>query len=51
MPTPLSVPSRNDWREGIKGRGIKEVKMHPHPGPLPSRERGNWVEAMSIFWE
>jgi len=31
------------WREGIKSRGTKKVIMHPHPGPLPSRERGNWV--------
>ena len=23
--------------------------MHPHPSPLPSRERGNWIESMSIF--
>ena len=25
------------------------VIMHPHPSPLPSRERGNWVESMSIL--
>jgi len=23
--------------------------MHPHPSPLPSRERENWVESMSIL--
>jgi len=23
--------------------------MHPHPNPLPSRERGNWIESMSVF--
>jgi hypothetical protein len=23
--------------------------MHPHPSPLPSRERRNWIESMSIF--
>jgi hypothetical protein len=23
--------------------------MHPHPNPLPSRERGNWIESISIF--
>jgi hypothetical protein len=37
------------WWEGIKGRGIKMVIMHPHPSPLPSRERGNWMESMSIL--
>ncbi len=26
------------------------VIMHPHPIPLPSRERENWIELMSIFW-
>jgi len=31
------------WREGIKGRGLKMMIMHPHPSPLPSRERGNWI--------
>jgi hypothetical protein len=36
-------------REGIKGRGIKKVIMHPHPSPLPSRERGNWIELISFF--
>jgi len=35
-------------REGIKGRGIKKVIIHPHPSPLPSRERWNWIE--SIFF-
>ena len=25
------------------------VIMHPHPSPLASRERGNWMESMSIF--
>jgi hypothetical protein len=39
------------WREGIKGRGMKMVIMHPHPSPLPSRERGNMVESMFIFGE
>jgi hypothetical protein len=29
------------WREGIKGRGTKKVIMHPHPSPLPSKERAN----------
>jgi hypothetical protein len=37
------------WWEGIKGRGIRMVIMHPHPSPLPSRERGNWMESMSIL--
>jgi hypothetical protein len=37
------------WREGMKGRGIKKVITHPHPSPLPSRERGNWFESMSFF--
>jgi hypothetical protein len=37
------------WREGMKGRGIKKVMMHPHPNPLPSRERENWFESMHIF--
>jgi len=27
------------WREGMKGRGIITLFFHPHPGPLPSRER------------
>jgi hypothetical protein len=31
------------------GRGVIKVIMHPHPSPLPSRERGNWSESMSIF--
>jgi len=26
--------------EGIKGRG-RYLSYHPHPNPLPSRERGN----------
>jgi len=34
---------------GIKGRGMKMVIMHPHPSPLPSRERGNLCASMSIF--
>jgi hypothetical protein len=33
----------------MKGRGIKKVIMHPHPSPLPSRERGNWIESISFF--
>jgi hypothetical protein len=34
----------------MKGRGIKKVIMHPHPSPLPSRERGTWFESMyNIF--
>jgi hypothetical protein len=55
-----SVSSRNDWREGIKGRGIRKVIMHPHLALSPafaeaasrrqaSRERGNRVESMSIL--
>jgi hypothetical protein len=52
--------------EGMKGRGIKMVTIHPHPmhhigcmtvlnltwfraGSLPSRERGNWIESISVF--
>jgi len=41
--TPLSR------REGSKGRGIKKVMIHPHPSPLPSEERGNWIESISFF--
>jgi len=33
----------------MKGRRIKKVIMHPHPRPLPSRERRNWFESMYIF--
>ena len=25
------------------------MKMHPHPNPLPSRERENWMESISIL--
>jgi len=49
------------WWEGIKGRGIKMVIIHPLTTALSpafaeaasrrqaSRERGNWMESMSIF--
>jgi hypothetical protein len=30
----------------MMGRGIKKGITHPHPIPLPSRERGNWFESM-----
>jgi hypothetical protein len=28
---------------------MKMVIMHPHPSPLPSREKGNLCASMSIF--
>jgi hypothetical protein len=35
------------WWEGIKGRekepGEKGIMFHPHPNPLPSRERVNFL--------
>jgi len=37
------------WREGIKGRGVRKVIMHPHLSPLSSRERGSWIKSMSIL--
>jgi len=38
---PQELPSPGG--RGVRGGGQKKVIMHPHPGPLPSRERGNWV--------
>jgi hypothetical protein len=35
--------------EGIKERGIKNLIIHPHPSPLPSRERGIWMESISFL--